>query len=209
LKYWDSELKGFGIVILPSGRRTYCIQYRNQHRTLKRLKIGVHGQVTTEEARELAKKRLGQVAHGEDPAEEKRSYKNLATIKDLAEDYIERHGCRKRSRSLKEDQILLNNIILPSLADKKVENVLRRDVETIHLRLSKTPYQANRFLALLSKMFSLAMAWGWCHENPVKGIERYQEEKRDRWLNEQELNQLWEVLKHHSKNKGLTPNNIL
>ncbi len=48
LKFWDSELKGFGVVILPSGRRTYCVQYRNQQRILKRLKIGVHGQITAE-----------------------------------------------------------------------------------------------------------------------------------------------------------------
>jgi len=73
LKYWDSELKGFGIVVLPSGRRTYCVQYRNQHRILKRFKIGVHGQITAEEARDLAKKMLGQVAHGEDPAEKKKA----------------------------------------------------------------------------------------------------------------------------------------
>lgn len=202
LKFWDSELKGFGVVILPSGRRTYCVQYRNQQRVLKRLKIGVHGQITAEEARELAKKRLGQVAHGEDPAEEKKSFKKLATIKDLAEDYMERHGCRKRPRSLKEDQILLKNIILPYLGDKKVEHVSRRDIETIHLRLEGTPYQANRFLALLSKMFSLAVVWGWREENPVKGIERYHEEKRDRWLNEQELNQLWEVLNRHPEHKA-------
>jgi hypothetical protein len=63
LKYWDSELKGFGVVVLPSGRRTYCIQCRNQFRVLKRFKLGVHGQITTEEARDFAKKRLGQVAH--------------------------------------------------------------------------------------------------------------------------------------------------
>ena len=62
LKFWDAELKGFGLIILPSGRRTYCIEYRNTDRIKKRLKIGVHGHITTEEARDLAKKRLGQVA---------------------------------------------------------------------------------------------------------------------------------------------------
>ena len=40
LKYWDAELKGFGIVILPSGRRTYCIQYRNHERVLKSYEKG-------------------------------------------------------------------------------------------------------------------------------------------------------------------------
>ena len=70
LKLWDSELKGFGLVVLPSGRRTYCIQYRNSQRILKRFKIGVHGQITTEEARDLARKKLASVTHGGDPAEQ-------------------------------------------------------------------------------------------------------------------------------------------
>lgn len=71
LKFWDSELKGFRLIVLPSERRTYCIEYRNADRVKKRLKIGVHGQITTEEARDLAKKKLGQVAHGEDPVTQK------------------------------------------------------------------------------------------------------------------------------------------
>ena len=40
---WDTELKGFGVILLPSGRLTYCLQYRNKQRIKKRLKIGVHG----------------------------------------------------------------------------------------------------------------------------------------------------------------------
>lgn len=57
LIFWDSELKGFGVVVLPSGRKTYCIQYRNTVHIKKRLKVGVHGQITAEQARDLAKKK--------------------------------------------------------------------------------------------------------------------------------------------------------
>jgi hypothetical protein len=194
LIFWDTELKGFGIVILPSGRRTYVIQYRNKDRIKKRIKIGIHGQLTAEEARDLAKRRLADVAHGEDPAEQKKQFQNLATFKDLARDYIDRHGYRKRVRSLQEDQKLLNNVILPELGNLKVAYITRRDIETLHLKHKRTPYQANRTLALLSKMFSLAISWGWIEDNPAQRIERYQEEKRDRWLNEEELQKFWTVL---------------
>ena len=40
--YWDAELKGFGVVVLPSGRLTYCVKYRNAAQTQKMLKLGVH-----------------------------------------------------------------------------------------------------------------------------------------------------------------------
>ncbi len=198
LKHWDTELKGFGIVVLPSGRRTYCIQYRNQDRILKRFKIGVHGQITTEQARDLAKQKLGQVAHGQDPASQKKQITTFISVEELAKNYIDRHGYKKRPKSLKGDLNILKNIILPALGRLKVSQVTRRDVETLHKNLQETPYQANRTLALLSKMFSLAVSWEWIEDNPVKGIEKYQEEKRDRWLNQEELDRLWEVLERHS-----------
>ncbi|EKE08844.1 MAG: integrase family protein [uncultured bacterium] len=199
-QYWDTSLKGFGVIVLPSGRRTYCIQYRNQHRVVKRLKIGVHGQVTTEEARALARKHLASITHGEDPVQGKKQAQSLFSMQDLARDYIERHGQKKREKSLKEDQKLLRNIIMPSLGSLKVAHVSRRDIESLHLRLKNTPYQANRVVALLSKMFSLAVSWGWRADNPAQGIEKYQEEKRDRWLNDEELQRLWSVLDKYSEN---------
>ncbi|MBL8677350.1 MAG: integrase arm-type DNA-binding domain-containing protein, partial [Alphaproteobacteria bacterium] len=198
LIYWDLELKGFGAVILPSGRRTYCIQYRNQDRVLKRYKIGVHGQITTEEARSLAKQNLGQVAQGKDLTEKKKQIKLLPTMEDLAKNYIERHGYKKRPSSLKGDQGLLKNVILPALGSLKVEHVTRRDIEAIHKNFQDTPYKANHSLRLLSKMFNLAISWGWRDNNPVLGIEKYQEEKRDRWLDEEELDRLWDVLDQYS-----------
>lgn len=194
LIFWDTELKGFGVVVLPSGRRTYCVQYRNADRVKKRLKVGVHGHITTEEARELAKKHLGRVAHGEDLVESAKQMRALATIDELAQDYIERHGQKKRAKSLNGDKNILENIILPAIGSFKVKAITRRNLETLHLQLEETPYQANRVLALLSKMFSLAIAWGWREDNPVRGIEKYQEEKRDRWLNDEELQRFFEVL---------------
>ncbi|MBP6951530.1 MAG: tyrosine-type recombinase/integrase [Alphaproteobacteria bacterium] len=198
LKFWDAELKGFGLIVLPSGRRTYCIEYRNVDRVKKRLKIGVHGTITTEEARDLAKKRLGQVAHGEDPTEQKKQLSNLATVEELANNYLERYGYKKRPKSLQEDQKLLQNIILPALGRLKVIYITRRELEALHKHYQDTPYQANRALSLLSKMFNLAMSWGWRNDNPATNIQKYQEEKRDRWLDQEELDRLWEVLDRHS-----------
>ena len=194
IKHWDTELKGFGLIVLPSGRRTYCVQYRNVNRVKKMFKIGTHGQVTTEEARSLAKKYLGGVIHGHDPAEKKKDNCTLPTINELARDYILHHGEKKKQKSLKEDRKLLKNIILPAFGKKNVANVSRRDIEILHSEHKQTPYQANRTLALLSKMFTLANGWEWRENNPVKGIERYPEEKRDRWLTAEELKILWKVL---------------
>lgn len=198
IKHWDSELKGFGLIVLPSGRRTYCVQYRNIQRIQKMFKIGVHGQVTTEEARTLAKKYLSGVVHGHDPVKIKKENRNLPTLNDLAHDYVLFHGGKKQPKSLKEDQRLLKTIILPALGSNLVAHISRRDIETLHRDHQKTSIQANRSMSVLSKMFTLANSWGWREDNPVKGIQRYQEEKRKRWLTADELNVLWKVLDEYS-----------
>jgi integrase len=68
-----------------------------------------------------------------------------------------------------------------------VKAIGRRDIEALHHSLKATPYHANRVLALLSKMFGLAVEWGWRPDNPTKGIERYHEEKRQTWLSAEQL----------------------
>src|SRR5262249_53089499 len=107
---------------------------------------------------------------------------------------LERHGPKKRESSLCNDRSLLDRFILPRLGAKLVAELSRRDVETLHLSLKETPYQANRAMALLSKMLSLAIRWGWRTDNPVKGIERFPEERRERWLRDNELGRLLEAL---------------
>jgi hypothetical protein len=71
---------------------------------------------------------------------------------------------------------MLDNIVLPRLGVKKVASVSRRDIEAIQVATKDRPYQANRVLALLSKMFNLAVEWKWRPDNPAKRIERYEEQ---------------------------------
>lgn len=198
LIFWDTELIGFGVVVLPSGRKTYCVQYRNSNRVKKRLKIGLHGHITAEEARDLAKKYMSKVIQGEDPAEKKKEFINQPTVCDLAKQYLERHAeIKKRPRSVKADKFMLNNYILKEFSGRKVDQISFEDIQKLHSSLNKTRVLSNRILALLHKMFSLAVQWKWRSDNPVTGIEKYQENKRTRWLQKDELIRLSNVLESY------------
>lgn len=118
----------------------------------------------------MAKKRLGQVAHGEDSAEHKKQVNNLVMLKELASHYLDRHGYKKRPKSLQNDKKLLMTIIFPTLGRLKVIYIARRGVEALHKHYQNTPYQANRALSLLSKMFNLAISWRWRDDNPAANI---------------------------------------
>lgn len=195
LLVWDSEIKGFGLRVYPTGRRTYFVQYRNEFHRTRRKKIGVHGAVTAEQAREMAKSLLGDVAKGADPSQDAQMRRTKASFVDLAQEYLEVHAkMNKRPKSYREDEQMLEKIILKRWPDQKVEEITTQDIQYLHHALRDTPYMANRVRALLSKMFNTAIQWKLRTDNPVNGVAKYQEHKRNRWLNEDELEKLWGTL---------------
>jgi integrase len=193
---WDSEVKGFGIRIYPGGRKAFLVAYRTGNRK-RFLTLGTYGKdLTADEARKLAIATLGDVIRGADPAQIREQERQGETIRDLCAAYMERHGAAKRSAN--EDQRRIDRHILPKWATLKARAIKRADVAALHTKIGKTaPYEANRTLALLSKMFELARRWGFVpegHPNPVRDIDRFKEHKRDRWVTADELPRLAEAI---------------
>jgi integrase len=165
--------------------------------------LGQHGVLTVGQARDLARDLLAKVRKGGDPAAEKKATRDAPTVRDLARDYLERHAVpNKRPGSVADDEAMLQRIILPKLGTVKVAAVGRQDIEKLHNSLRSTPYMGNRLLALLSKMFNLAVAWGWRATNPAKGIPRFHEDRRQRWLSAEELSRLWALLEQHPNRRS-------
>lgn len=199
---WDEKVPGLGVRIYPSGRKAFVLSYR-VHGAKRLLTLGDYGTLTLETARKKAQQERAKVLEGQDPLQERRQTRAAPTVADLAKDYLERHArLHKRASSVADDVDMLRQKALPALGTKKVATVSRRDIESLHQALKGTPYRANRVLALLSKMFSLAIRWDWRPDNPVIGIPRFPEEKRERWLNEEELAKLLDVLSTHSNQRA-------
>jgi integrase len=89
---------------------------------------------------------------------------------------------------------MLNNIILPTLSSLRISAIKRIDVERLHNSLKETPYQANRVLSLLKKIFACAVDWELRLDNPVRKIKRFHEDKRETWLSGDELQALSNAL---------------
>lgn len=201
---WDGELKGFGIKTTPAGVKTYLVQYRLGGRSgrARRVTIGRHGSPwTPEAARKEAKAILGEIAQGVDVALVKRAEKQSAatalTVADLAHKFLAEHvEAKRKDRTAEEYRRLLKRVILPSLGKRLVTDIARQDVARLHHGLRVTPYQANRVLAVLSKMFNLAEAWGERPDgsNPCRHVEKFPERKRERFLSAEELSRLGEAL---------------
>lgn len=195
LLLWDSELRGFGVRVFSSGRRTYFVQYRNQFGSTRRKKIGVHGNVTADQAREEAKKLLGDVAKGSDPSKDHQNEKIKPTFEKLAAEYLEFYAKEnKKPKSFKEDKRMLNSILLKRFGFKKLDEITTHEIQHLHHELRDTLYVANRVRSLLHRMFKLAIQWKWMSTNPVEGVTKYQEQKRNRWLDDEEVQRLFSVL---------------
>ena len=205
LIYWDLDLPGFGVRVKPSGVRSYVCQYRNRETgESRRMTLGKHGPfLTFHQAKQDARRVLGDAIGGGDLAKARQDKRVAPTVSQLAKEYMERHALpKKRPRSVRNDRLLIDKYIRPQLGTKKVESIGRRDIMLLHASLKDRPYQANRLLALLSKMFSLATNWGWRADNPARGVPRYVEHKRERWLSDDELVRLLRVLNEHPNRRA-------
>ncbi|MBU1157694.1 MAG: tyrosine-type recombinase/integrase [Proteobacteria bacterium] len=195
--YWDDDLPGFGLRHRPSGKMAFICQFRNAQGRTRKITLGDYGRLTPDEARIEARSVLVEVDKGEDPADNRDASRQAPTLKDFAERYLSEHAePKKKPRSVVLDRSMLNNIILPAMGWLKLQAVTRKDVAKLHYDLRETPYQANRVLALLSKMFNLAERWGLREDgtNPCRHVEKFREKKRERFLSGEELARLGQVL---------------
>ncbi len=201
---WDTEITGFCLRIYPSGKKTYFLQYRNKKRETHKIKIGVHGPITTELARQKAIELSLNVGAGEDPSIKQKVVAGNTgqSMQDLADKYLDLHAKTKKApKSYKEDVAKLKNIILKRYGHLRVDAISTLDLQKLNSDLQKTPIQANRTMALLSKMFNLAIQWGWRSDNPVMGVGKYKEQKRYRWLDDEESQRLFSALDtYHNQN---------
>ena len=211
---WDDQLKGFGVRITPTGRKSYLVRYRfggGRSARQRKFRIGYHGSPwSTDAARKEAMRILSEAAHGKDPADARAAERQRTTFAAYSERYIEEYAIpKKKASSVVEDQRLLRITLVPTLGQRNMRDLNHSDISRLHASLSKTPYKANRCVALLSKMFSLAEQWGIRerHTNPCRDITKYKERRRERFLSPEEIKRLAETL-DGSCDRGVNPQSI-
>jgi integrase len=196
---YDTEVKGFGCRTTAAGTKSFVLNYRTRSGHERRFTIGKFPEWTTAAARDEAKRLKGQISvNGLDPVGGLKAERSAPTMADLAERYLDEHASRKRTKG-DDERIFRSFILKTGLAHKKVAEVSFADMDGLHRRITKngTPYRANRVIATLSKAFNLSIRWGWRANNPCKGIERNQEQKRTRYLSSDELGRLSKALAEH------------
>ena len=193
---WDAELSGFGVRVFSSGRKSYLVQYRAGGRTRRR-SIGQHGVLTAEEARNEARKLLGEVAKGGNPSEDRQQHLRGPSMAALCDRFLTEyaeHHCKPSTR--KGYEIVIRTCIKPKLGPRKIVDISRAEIVAFHHGMRDRPYMANRAVSILSKMFNLAEDWGMRKDgaNPARRIKKFKEEEKKRYLSDDEQARLGDVL---------------
>ena len=199
IRWYGEPLPGFGLRITSAGARAYVSRYRNADGVDRTITIGSWPSWTVAKAEEAHKALRRKVDGGEDPLADRQGRRDAPTIADLAARFRSEYMPRLRESTRREYTSIIDHLILPELGAVKVASLRHNDVDRMHRAVGeRAPYRANRAVAGLSKMLSLAGKWEWrSGDNPARGIERHAENKRERYLTPAEIARLGDALKVH------------
>jgi integrase len=192
--YWDSTLPSFGLMVTKAGHRSYVLQYRNGGQTSRR--ITLPSVLNLDAARREARKLLGEVARGQDPALERRKASNPNTLRAVAERYLEREGRKLRSAARRKAD--LERLVYPVIGNRPIEDIKRSDINALldTVEDERGAAMADSILATLRRV----CGWHAIRDDRylppfVRGMARRtkEERERDRTLTDDELRRVWKA----------------
>jgi integrase len=184
------SVRGLEVCVLANGKRSFYL-CRWAHGKSQRVRLGSYPEMTVEQARRKAMEENAAIEAGHDPSVDRAKKRAEWTFKELFDWYLEYHA-KQRKRSWGRDKANFENH-LSEIAPLPVSKVTKPLIRQTHAKIGQKagPYAANRVLALVSAIFSKAIA----HDhfggaNPAHGVEAFPEQSRDRRLTAAEVPRL-------------------
>ena len=191
--HYDDDVPGFGVRVTAGGFKSFVLNYVTRAGRERRCTLGSAENWQTTAARERARELKRDIDAGGDPLGDKEDERATPTVAELVSRFIAEHVERKRPSTSRAYRQMLDLHIGPHFGPHlKVADVRFENIDALHRKLTKagSPYMANRCVAVLSKMFSLAVRWRMRDDNPARGVEKNYESKRKRYLSADELTRL-------------------
>ena len=203
--FWDRDLAGLGVRVHATGRKTYVVQSRGPTGP-KRVTLGLHGDLSADEARKQAAVVIDRIKRGEAPVPAEPETE--LTVAALAERFMRVHvevHCKPRTIDTYRGVLELH--IVPALGGMALSAVGRREIAALHHRLRDTPCTANATVRIVSSMFKRAEAWELVPpgRNSCRRVRRYKQQSRERFLTLDEYRQLGRVLREAEADGSVPP----
>lgn len=219
----DDELSGFSLRVFPTGRKVFLVQYRvggGRNGRQRRIKLGVFGTITADEARTKAREILARAHLGDDFADERDKVRESQTVAQLIDAWSRdgvltnrRTGARRSEVNVAGEIALANHHIRPLIGSRKVDSLIKGDIQRLRtqiatgesrtrskgrkrglIKVSGGDGTATRTIRLLSSILSYAVDMGLIASNPALGVKLAPGGQRHRYLSPEELRRLGAVL---------------
>lgn len=187
-EYSDTEVVGLKLAVSKSGRKYFWHRYRFRGRK-KALKLGEYPSVSVQDARLMVHEHKNMLARDLDPADERNKRREVPTLAEFAVDTYLPYA-KQRKRSWKDDEAKIQRDIGSVLGNRPINEITTREVMQLHAAVGAraSAATANRYRALLSAMFSLAVKCELVTKNPVSNVAKFKEaDPRERYLSGDEL----------------------
>ena len=203
--FWDRDLAGFGVRVHATGRKAYVVQTRGPAGP-KRVTLGLHGELSTDEARKRAGTVIDRIKRGEEPVSAPPEPE--LTVAGLAHRFMRVHvQVHCKPRTVTTYRSVLDGHILPALGATAISVVGPSDIAALHHALRDTPGTANRAVKVVSAMFRLAEAWELVApgRNPCRSVRHYKQRSCERFLTPDEYRRLGRALREAQADGSVSP----
>ena len=191
----DSEVIGLGVRIRPNSKPMFALRWKDRNSRDRKMNLGPIS-VELDTIRTVARQRLGEIAAGENPLDDKAKERHKTIVEELVELVAEDMKSRNRSKSYVRDFLQqCRDHVQPIIGSMAVHEVTSGDVDRVLRKLRQTPALHNRIRAGLSRMFKLSIRWGYRTDDPTFGAEKAQEQPRERYITDDELTSLLAALR--------------
>lgn len=177
--------------------------------------LAAHGVITAEEAREWARLVIADATQGGDPQADRLERRGGMTMVELCELYMAEGATMKKASTLKIDCIRVDRHIKPRVGRMELSDVSRADMQRLMIDIANGKirsestrrtrggkHAASRTIGLLGGIFSFAIERELMTDNPVRGLKRYKDNRRERFLSAVEMARLGDVLARLEKDGG-------
>jgi integrase len=183
---YDTVAPGLAMRVTKAGARTFVL-YRRIRGRPQRVTLGSFATLAIGDARKAVQRISGDLAAGVDVVAERRAARLRGrTVRDAFNTWL---GIAKhRKRSWSDDKRLWELWLDRPLGGRPLQEIGTAELERVTQAIgSKRPRTANKCRALLSTVWAHALRRGEVAGNPVRQVERFPENSRERFLKEDEL----------------------
>ena len=196
--FHDIIEKGLVLIITSTGTQSFYLRKRVLGKD-ERIFIGHFPNITIDQARKYALHHKSNIAHGKNPNDEKKKINQEITFGEMFTQFMERYS-KKHKKSWGCDEREVNKF-LSHWFNKKASSISKHEIQRLQekIRDENGLYQSNRLFERIRAIYNKNIEWGWEGNNPTKGIKKYKEKSRDRFIQPDELPRFFQAL-HEEEN---------